>query len=208
MIVNIRGTSGAGKSHLVYSLIAVGKGLVPVFPETLSREEALERYTYTKERSKIMGYCLNQEVSSVPSIGIVGKYETTCGGCDTIKTQDRVVETVSQFARRYDHVVFEGLLVSQIYQRYADFAKRSQELISQPTTWLCLNTPLNVCIARVIARRQAAGNLKPFNPDNSLAPKWESCVANFQKAQRDGLDPIWLDYKNPLPMLLKLVGMV
>lgn len=186
MILNIRGTSGSGKSWIVYELMKLCGAT-----EQLHDADGADH-------GKVIGYSLFDN-----KLGVVGRYETACGGCDTIKTQDEIRSRVEIFATLHDHVLFEGLLVSQIYQRYADMAREHGEEFK----FLCLDTPLDVCIARVEVRRLVAGNSKPFNPNNSLTPKWHSCQTNYQKALKDGLNPIWLDHRDPLAQIRELLNL-
>jgi hypothetical protein len=207
-ILNIRGTSGSGKSTLVRLLMehiggaraVVLEGMAPV-PES----QALDPASLRKTR----GYALNYYVPKhAPIVAVVGKYQTACGGCDTIKTQEEIGGRVREFSTWANHVVFEGLLVSQIYDRYRALAHAfdSGEIESgHEFIFASLTTPLEVCIERVNQRRLAAGNDKPWDPENSLAPKWRSCQTNLIKARRDKLHVVELDWHDPLPQVLDLL---
>jgi len=58
--------------------------------------------------------------------------------------------------------------MSHTFGRYAmldrDLAKEGTHCI-----WAFLDTPLDVCLARVTARREAKGNTKPLNPENTTS---------------------------------------
>jgi hypothetical protein len=56
-------------------------------------------------------------------------------------------------------VVFEGLLLSTFYGGIGKLMETWDSMA------MFLDTPLQVCIARVKARRAAAGNFRPFNPN-------------------------------------------
>lgn len=132
MILNIRGTSGSGKSYLV-------RGLMEHFGPASE---------ITNEGGKVVGYQLAQDIR------VVGRYETACGGCDTISkvydgqggnSMDQVERIVRQWAAA-GHVIFEGLIVTSVWGRWQRMA---QEL---PVHFLFLNTPLEICYQRVLER--------------------------------------------------------
>lgn len=90
------------------------------------------------------------------SIVVLGHYDSTCGGCDNIGSAPQVYELVRKVYRSVNMLVLcEGLLLSE------DVIWTARLLPAVKT--LFLTTPLEVCIERVVARRLAAGNLKPFN---------------------------------------------
>jgi len=139
MIFNIRGTNGSGKSHIVHRL--------------------LKKYDHETilEGEKVIGYYLPDL-----DLHVVGAYQTVCGGCDRIADQDRVEELVREFT--CGHVLFEGLLVSHTFQRWADLF----EELGVETHVLFLDTPMEECIERVKQRRLAQGNEKPYDPKNLI----------------------------------------
>jgi hypothetical protein len=145
MLINVRGTSGAGKSTVVRSLLAqcppapihgvLGPGLPEAYRLTLPL--------------------------GVP-VFIIGPYETPCGGCDRILPLALVPQLIEKYAQQ-GHVVFEGLLMSTFYGAIGRLTEAHASVV------LFLDTPLRVCIERVKARRRAAGNFRPFNPKGLAA---------------------------------------
>ncbi len=128
----------------------------------------------------------------LPTTYVMGSYENVCGGCDTIKTQDEICDRVRRFAP-LGHVLFEGLLMSNIFSRYNDLAR---ELDPIPYIWAFLDTPLQLCLDRINARRKARGKLEPVNPFNTTA-KWtqtKSCARKVMALSK--LDGRWLDHTN------------
>ena len=123
MIVNIRGTSGSGKTFLVRQLMAA-----------CNAEPVLD------ENSKIDAYRLDG------NIYILGRYTNVCGGCDTIRTQDQVCDRVRKYAAM-GHVIFEGLLITHIFGRYHNL---SQELGG--IVWAFLDTTLDQCFENIYKR--------------------------------------------------------
>ena len=140
-VINLRGTSGSGKTTIVRNIL--GHGL-------------WEKWT---RDGKVLGYCNNQLKWAV-----VGSYENTCGGCDGIKTQDETEDRIRTLLSHGYSVIFEGLLISTLTSRWEKFAKS----IDANMLFYYINTPIDVCVERVKHRRLAAGNTKPFNTDNTV----------------------------------------
>jgi hypothetical protein len=142
MLINIRGTSGAGKTTVVRALMAQCPH-EPIYGVLGPRSP--EAY----------------KLRSAP-VFIIGPYTTPCSGCDRIQPFARVPRLLEQYASK-GHVVFEGLLMSTFF---GDVGKMLME--AQDSAVLFLNTALETCIARVEARRAAAGNFRPFNPGGTI----------------------------------------
>lgn len=141
MIVQLRGTSGSGKSECVHRLLDRLPGV------KLMRD------------GRVQGYRLDWPGGD---IYVVGSYDNICGGCDTIKTQDALCDRVKRYAQR-GQVIFEGLLCSNSIQRYVDLSAQ----LPTPLVWAMLDTPLKTCLMRIEARRQERGAKTPFNPHNT-----------------------------------------
>jgi thymidylate kinase len=183
MIIDIRGTHGSGKSWVVHQLLNRFKG-IPV-----------------PDHGKIIGY----ELPAVDGM-VVGKYDSTCGGCDGIKTPEEVEDRVSTFRQFYTHVILEGILVSHTYERYHKLAESFKLLSGKDDYYFCfLDTPLELCIARVKARRFVQGNEKEFNPKN-LIKDYDVIWNRVQKKCRDaGHNVVVLNHKDPIPQLLEML---
>jgi adenylylsulfate kinase-like enzyme len=166
-VINIRSTSGGGKSYSVYHVM-----------------KKLGIKSSIMKDGKVVGYRLHGNVM------VVGRYETDCGGCDQIKTQDMICERVERFADKGKVVLYEGLLVSGLYSRYSNLAKRLKHSGHQ-YIWAFMDTPLQECLRRTIARRRSVGNGKPFNPKHTVAKYWAVGMAN-QHALDDKEDVIML----------------
>src|SRR5882672_10729411 len=100
LVINIRGTNGSGKSHLVHRLIRDFKGK----PMEVD--------------GRVWGYKLDTK----PKVYIVGRYETPAGGCDTILDIENVNRLITAMAGS-GHVVFEGLVATGIAGRWIELAK-------------------------------------------------------------------------------------
>lgn len=194
MIINIRGTSGSGKTTVVRGIMNKGS-VIPL-----------------DEHKKPAGYRVE-----IPDLGqpvyVVGPYTTACGGTDAIGTQDEVCDRIRAFAP-LGHVLVEGLLMSKTFGRYAKL-DRELDAQGQHFIWAFLDTPLDVCLARVGARRETrrlakavVPDFKPLNPQNTTQA-WhdtKGCYAKVVGAKesdwktapgvkRAVLDGRWLPYE-------------
>lgn len=140
MIIQVRGTSGSGKSTVV--------------------REVMERYgksflaNYRAGRRKPLSYG-----SSDSRLLVLGHYESPCGGCDTIGSAAQVYrELVDHRHSRYPFILCEGLLLSED-------TKWSLQLDDLRVVFL--TTELETCLERIVERRKGVGNDKPLNPDNT-----------------------------------------
>ena len=177
MILNIRGTHGSGKSWLVHQLLSEGS------------EPIADDY----------GNCLGYELPWCNG-SVVGRYTNVCGGCDGIKTADEVVARVKRFNQEYEHVVFEGILVSHTFKRYSDLAKELDDY-----WFLFLDTPLEVCIARVEARRKARGCTKPLDPKNIIKDYHNVWERVQQKCRNSKYLVKVLNWQDPLLEVLEML---
>jgi predicted kinase len=176
-VLDIRGTHGSGKSWVVHQLLAA------------------QPHVSIDEDGKQIGYHL-------PGIdtAVVGKYENVCGGCDQIATADEVCRRARLFHSKYRHVLLEGILVAHTFKRYSQLATELGDYV-----FCFLNTPLKTCIARVLARRKAKGNAKPFKPDN-LIKDWHNIWDRVQRQCREAGHIVKvLDYRDPLKTVLEII---
>lgn len=152
MIIQVRGTSGSGKTTVMRAVKDAiekfhGKPWNPVTPEG---------------RKKPLHYWLEGEV-------ILGHYENSaCGGCDTIGSARQVYDTyewVNQGVElegvEFDNFLMEGLLLSEDTKWTLELSKSDQVYIA------FLTTPVDECIERIKGRREKVGNEKPLNEKNT-----------------------------------------
>ena len=163
MIIDLRGPNGSGKSRVVFDLLKLG-----------NKEIDLVDYPNAKtgKTNYVRGY-------EVPKLGliVVGRYATACGGCDGIKTQDLVCEAVRVASTRASHVLFEGVIVSTLFSRYLELSQS----LGLPYTWAFLDTPLDVCLARIYERNGG----KQIN-ETLVKGKWETIRRVREKAEAAG----------------------
>jgi thymidylate kinase len=171
MIINIRGTNGSGKSTIARDFL--GDAIVELAPYQ----------TPKGARKNVMGYH-NRGLDLI----VVGPYRTACGGCDAIKTQDLVKESVRIAAKKAQHVLFEGFIVSGIYSGYRAL---SQELGG--ITWAYLDTPIEVCFAR-IQERNGGKSIKEYK----VVEKNKEIESTRLKAKRDGEKVVTIPYESAI----------
>jgi hypothetical protein len=141
----------------------------------------------------------------LPTLYVVGSYENVCGGCDGIKTQDEICNKVREYAK-LGHVIYEGLLVSTVFSRYADLAASMQPV---RTVFAFLDTPLDVCVTRINARREERaeknGNIVKLLDPKKTQDKWETMRRVYNKFQVAGCESIWVDHTEPTRQILELL---
>lgn len=178
MIINVRGTSGSGKTYAVRRMMEQLDGDLLVYSEGDFFREG-----------KVIAHCLHHRMQPVY---VIGNYSSNvCGGCDTIGTQNLVCSTVRHFAQ-FGHVVFEGLIISHLFARYVALSKEF-EAYGEHMVFVYLDTPIELCLDRVRQRRLAAGNTKPLDPTNTIS-KHESVHTCFDKMQEAGMDVRWMKH--------------
>jgi len=151
MIVNISGTGGSGKSHVVRNLMGYYDEVKPLLVEGRKRP-----------------WAYNCKKSDTKSLFIMGHYETPCGGCDTLATffnekyVDQIYETVRKVSKDFN-VIYEGLLIESDVRRRIELHRDGF-----PLTIISLDVSLEVCLESTRKRRLAKGNDKPLNPKNTI----------------------------------------
>lgn len=140
MIINIRGTSGSGKTTIARHFISLCSEITAI---TLEGEKKPEAY-----------HCIYKG----QTVFLLGSYESICGGCDTVKkskeqnTQEKVCELIDKYYLE-GHIIFEGLFISHIYERYAS---RAREDIDN-WVFFMLETPFETCMTHIQERRVKQG---------------------------------------------------
>jgi hypothetical protein len=181
VIVNVRGTHGSGKSHLVYSIL---------------RRYGSEELPAEDHPKKPDGHLVR-----VPWLGrglvVIGHYHTACGGCDGVQPFSLIFPRVERYAKSH-HVLFEGALVSTSgYGRVT----RMVELFGDRFVVAFLDTPLGVCLERIAARRRVRGDDRPVNPANTES-KYLSLRRSVDRVRALGARVVLLDHRNAEAQLL------
>lgn len=178
-ILNIRGTNGSGKSTVIRELM---------------EHFGVEADVAKPGTEKVWAYQLRN------GMYILGRYETACGGADTVSSFDRIKTQANILARRGD-VAFEGFLWSGIFKTSDEFARQSPHQV----IFAMLDTPVDLCIQRVAARRNAAGNKKQFDPRNLIA-KHQAVVRAQERLLKAGHDARILPHEEPLQTILRWIA--
>lgn len=159
MIINVRGTSGSGKSTIVRTAMDLFAWRQPV---------------YVRGRKQPLGYWLGP-CQEEWKLGVPGHYETACGGCDTLKGYDQVFELAEHAALSASHVLFEGVLVSEEYRRTVELAETfsgqgrgEHNPVKHDLLVIQLTTPVEACLDSIRARRAARGDDRELNPANTV----------------------------------------
>jgi len=137
MLIKLHGTSGSGKSTVARHLMNLGL------------TDPCDNGT------RVVG------IGLLRPLYILGTYNSQCGGCDTL-TAGQQIELIHFYAPR-GHVFYEGLLGSEYYGKLGV----ASEPYGNRHVFAFLDTPIELCIERVKARRLAKGNAKPLNEENT-----------------------------------------
>jgi predicted ABC-type ATPase len=137
MLIKLHGTSGSGKSTVARFLMGLGT--------VAAHNSAYE--------------CIIPNFKQ--PLYILGLYNSACGGCDTL-TAGQQISLIEYYAPK-GHVFYEGLLGSEYYGKLGAVS----EQYGDQHVFAFLDTPIEVCIERVKARRIAKGNHAPLNEFNT-----------------------------------------
>ena len=183
-IVSLRGTSGSGKSTVAYALL-----------NGCPKEDILGA------DGKVQGYRVDAARYGLHTpVCIIGRYTTVCGGLDTVPTQLEAAERSLTAHRKGWHVLAEGLLSSAAGLGGA-FTRAIYD--SGDAVFAILDTPLEVCLARVQGRRAARGDDRPFNPKNTIA-KYEQTHSTAASLRVAGCDVRNIDHLNAVEQVLDI----
>lgn len=182
-VVNIRGCNGSGKTTIVRRFL-----------------DRLPSTPLGGKPGKPAGYYVDAMPWGLAlPVYVVGSYENACGGTDGIKTQDEIVDRVRR-AHACGHALVEGLLMS----KSSDGGVTAPALRELGGIFAFLDTPWEVCLERVLVRRAAAGNDKPFDPDKTMRSAYEQCHRSAELlTAAGGYDVRWLPWQDPVTRVVE-----
>lgn len=178
MIINIRGTSGSGKSTLVREAMSWYRRKEPVHVAGRKQPLYYKLWLFPEEGP-------SSSRGKAPDLVVLGHYEASCGGCDTISSTDTMFDLVYEASALAENVMFEGLLISADVNRCVDL---HQTFGAQGFEVLAIDLPLEDCLASVNARRRAKDPTKPdVNPANTES-KWKGVRASLERLRAAGVN--------------------
>lgn len=181
LVINLRGNSGSGKTYLTREFMRSCKSFSPSLPGP-----ALDDQFFLFGRQKWV---------------VLGRYGNACGGCDTIKTQQEIIDRVECYTNLGFNVWLEGLIMSTIYGTVGAYS----EQFGDRWVFAYLFPPIETCIQRIKARRKKVGNLKPLNEVNTRNRE-ATIVRNHEKVVNEfHRRAIILPLHNSLEPILKII---
>ena len=169
MIINIRGTSGSGKSTIV-------REIMKQYPTVCKVKE--------DGRKRPLSYSCVKPMHR--PLMVLGHYETPCGGCDTITSMDKIYALVRHAHEEGYDVLYEGLLLSAEVNRCQQLHEDGLPLLV-----IGLDVPLQECIDSVNARRWAKDPEKPgVNPKNTES-KHKGTKRSMERFKEAGVQTAW-----------------
>lgn len=182
-IINIRGTSGSGKSTIARTFL-----------------EHLPHEPLPDSTGKVKGYRVDATAAGLTQpLFIVGRYDSACGGGDTLRSEEEAAQ-LCDFAQQQGHVLLERMLTSGSGPK-GQFA--STFLGTGKITYAIMDTPLEVCLERVMGRRAERGDDRPFNPENTVG-KYHGSHRAAEKLKTAGEDVRLIDHTDAFKQVLAI----
>lgn len=160
MIIQVRGTSGCGKSWIIHQLM---KELVP-FPAESSQALWIPVKARWKNKKRRIPLYYVTKLHNNKIVAICGGYEAICGGCDNVGSAKHVFWLYAKIRESFPqcHIISEGLLLSEDTK----WTIKAQEMGWDPKA-IFLTTEIDTCIQQINDRRKAVGKMEPIPESNT-----------------------------------------
>nr|QIG67110.1 P-loop NTPase domain-containing protein [Rhizobium phage RHph_TM26] len=178
MIINIRGTNGSGKTTLARTFQ----------DHPSARVVNLVDYPAPTKRDPAAIKFVTGVVTDLPGVGsvcCVGSYSQAQGGLDTVPNFELQRMAIAHAAAICDHVICEGVLASTVAGSWLEFFVRTQ-MAGLKVAVCYLDTPLDVCLARIKERQERAGKVRDIKED-LVADKVKAIDATRAKFDAAGI---------------------
>jgi thymidylate kinase len=193
VIINVRGTSGSGKTTAVRTFLNANHRKLY---HTVTSEKG-------KSKEKLMGYRINIPYLEYPTF-LIGPYENVCGGLDGVGTQENAAGLITGAYLANGNVLCEGLLLSSV----SSGATVPKAMIATAgvhrVIFAFMDTPIETCIERVKQRRLERGDERPLDETNTRK-KFEDCQAAAQRLRDEGCRVEMLNHLNPSADIYRLL---
>ena len=196
MIIDLRGPNGSGKTWVMEQLrkrpgteeILRGPGLTEAGQAEAAPEQAWAHALYTEELDE--------------PLYLVGPYTgSPTRGVDRVKPMDEVTARIEYLAR-HGHVAFEGVIASTIFGRFHDTALR----FPGQYTVIRLTTPLETCLERIRARREAKGADPDGFKEELVADKDKAIASACAKFREAGIRVIEASSERAPATIIEALG--
>lgn len=162
-VVKLAGCSGSGKSDLMRNIIKI------------------TRLATTYDGVKVESY--TGEFRGV-NIAVLGSYANQCGGMDGVQGKNKRIALIRKYIAKPNSITFmEGLIVGKCYGEIGKISEEKKEFGRWLYAWL--DTPLEECIRRVVERRIAKGNIRPFDPERTMEQNWKTSYSAYRRASEE-----------------------
>lgn len=186
--LTIKGTSGSGKTTIVFKLLSQYTKRTPYF---------------IPGRKQPIGYVFRAK--GMRPLGVIGHYEagpTGCGGLDSMPTYAAVTEMIKLFWDEGYNVMFEGLLASGD----SKMTKNIGAYVEGKLRVLGLTTTMEQCLAAVNARRRAKDPDAPdVDPANTLS-KFKAVPTTLERCREVGIQVKEVDRNEGWTWAAKIMG--
>jgi hypothetical protein len=152
---------------------------------------------------------------------VLGRYETACGGMDTISDKDERLALVKRYARDEVRdgqgiVFYEGLITGKTYGAMGALSEEP-DMVGR---WLYafMDTTFEECVARVKRRRYdkkmedcgdnetAKAYADELDAERTMRPTFKSIVSTEARAKAQGHKTLWLDHtKTPAQIVAAMM---